>query len=77
VAARRGLRFEDYTEAVRQLSTYDEFPAELVEHLARLPGFRNIMIHEYVSLDCDLVVDAVGDLAPLKDFTHRVAALLQ
>ena len=50
LGARRGLRFEDYTEAVRNLSAWEEFPQELVDRLARLPGFRNILIHEYVSL---------------------------
>ena len=77
LGARRGLRFEDYTEAVRNLSAFDEFPQELVDRLARLPGFRNILIHEYVSLDYEQVVAAIRDLEPIAEFARRAAALEQ
>ena len=77
LGARRGLRFEDYTEAVRNLSAWEEFPQELVDRLARLPGFRNILIHEYVSLDYEQVVGAIRDLEPIAQFARRVAALEQ
>ena len=77
LGARRGLRFEDYTEAVRNLSAWEEFPQELVDRLARLPGFRNILIHEYVSLDYEQVVGAVRDLEPIAEFARLAAALEQ
>ncbi len=77
LGARRGLRFEDYTEAVRNLSAWEEFPQELVDRLARLPGFRNILIHEYVSLDYEQVVGAIRDLEPIAEFARRIAALEQ
>lgn len=51
LSARRGDRFEDYTQAVRNLSRDARFPPELVRRLERLPGFRNVLIHEYVALD--------------------------
>ena len=77
LGARRGVRFEDYTEAVRSLAVYEEFPQQLVDHLARLPGFRNILIHEYVSLDYEQVVGAIRDLEPIAQFARRIAALEQ
>ena len=77
LGARRGQRFEDYTEAVRSLSAYEEFPPELVAGLSRLPGFRNILIHEYVALDYEQVVRAIRDLEPLAEFLRRAAALEQ
>ena len=77
LGARRGLRFEDYTEAVRNLSAWEEFPQELVDRLARLPGFRNILIHEYVSLDYEQVVGAIRDLEPIAEFARLAAALEQ
>ena len=46
-------------------------------HLARLPGFRNILIHEYVALDYDQVVREIRDLEPLAEFIRRAAALEQ
>jgi uncharacterized protein YutE (UPF0331/DUF86 family) len=71
LSARRGERFEDYTEAVRNLGRDPRF-ASLVPALAMLPGFRNILVHEYVALDLDRVVQALHGLGPIGDFL-RVA----
>jgi uncharacterized protein YutE (UPF0331/DUF86 family) len=68
LAARRGDRFEDYTEAVRSLGRDERFPPELVRALERLPGFRNVVVHEYVGLDMDRVVEALGELEPVERF---------
>lgn len=56
LAGRRAIRFQDYTEAVRALKRIEEMPPDLVEQLESLPGFRNVLIHEYVALDYDRVV---------------------
>jgi uncharacterized protein YutE (UPF0331/DUF86 family) len=77
LSARRGDRFEDYTEAVRNLTRDDRFAAEVVTRLERLPGFRNVLIHEYVALDMDRVVEALDDLEPIEQFfavVSRIAA---
>jgi uncharacterized protein YutE (UPF0331/DUF86 family) len=76
LSARRGDRFEDYTEAVRNLARDERFPAELVAHLERLPGFRNVLVHEYVALDLERVVEALGDLAPIEQFLTIVRRLV-
>ena len=75
LAARRGDRFEDYTEAVRSLARDGRFLPELVRKLERLPGFRNVVIHEYVALDLDRVIDALDDLAPVEQFLELVRKL--
>jgi uncharacterized protein YutE (UPF0331/DUF86 family) len=75
LAARRGDRFEDYTEAVRSLGRDARFAPELVRKLERLPGFRNVVIHEYVSLDLDRVVEALDDLAPIEQFLEAARKL--
>jgi len=67
-SARRGDRFEDYTEAVRNLRKDARFGPEMVRELERLPGFRNVVIHEYVVLDMDRVVEALDRLAPIEEF---------
>ena len=46
LASRRGLPFSDYTEAVRSLRESAGLEPVLVEQLARLPGFRDVLIHE-------------------------------
>lgn len=76
LSARRGDRFEDYTEAVRNLSRDQRFPAEVVRQLERLPGFRNILIHEYVALDLDRAVEALDELEPVERFAAIVRDLL-
>jgi uncharacterized protein YutE (UPF0331/DUF86 family) len=75
LAARRGDRFDDYTEAIRSLARDSRFPADLVRELERLPGFRNVVIHEYVALDLDRVVEALRQLDAIDRFVVIVARL--
>jgi len=56
------------TQAVRNLSHDPRFSPELVERLAQLPGFRNVVIHEYTQIDFDRVVEAVNGLGPVEEF---------
>lgn len=72
LAARRGDRFEDYTEAVRHLARDPRFDPELVRRLERLPGFRNVLVHDYVALDMERVVEALDDLEPVERFLQIV-----
>lgn len=75
LASRRGRRFQDYTEAIRALSEYDEFPDELVRSLTRLPGFRNVLVHGDVDLDYGRVLEAIRDLGPVEEFARAAARL--
>lgn len=75
LSARRGDRFEDYTEAVRNLARDERFPAELIQQLEPIPGFRNVLIHEYVGLDLDRVMDALSNLDPIDKFLEIVRQL--
>ena len=72
LSARRGLRFEDYTEAVRNLASFPEIPPELVAALEPLPDFRNVLIHEYVTLDLERVIEALGRLDAIDGFGEAV-----
>jgi uncharacterized protein YutE (UPF0331/DUF86 family) len=75
LAARRGDRFEDYAGAIRALSGDERFPPDLVGALEPLPGFRNIVVHEYVALDLNRVVDALNQLGPVDRFCQIVAQI--
>jgi uncharacterized protein YutE (UPF0331/DUF86 family) len=75
LSASRGDRYEDYTEAVRNLARDERFPAALVQKLERLPGFRDVVIHEYVALDLDRVIEALDELEPIEQFLEIVRAL--
>ena len=75
LSARKGLRFEDYTEAVRNLAVLDEFSDELVREGSMLPGFRNVLIHEYVTLDLDRAVEALDRFDPVESFIEIVGQI--
>ena len=60
---------------MRSLSSDERFPADLVRKLERLPGFRNVLIHEYVALDMGRVVEALDDLEPVERFADIVARI--
>lgn len=77
LSARRGLPFEDYTTAVANLSRVEGFSEQMVEELVPLPGFRNVLIHEYVGLDYEYVVRALHRLEPIEEFIRIVGARLE
>ncbi|MGH7571664.1 MAG: HepT-like ribonuclease domain-containing protein [Gemmatimonadota bacterium] len=68
LSARRNLTVRSYRQAVENLQSYTEFPGAVVSRLSRLPGFRNVVLHEYVDLDYGLVVEALSDLEPVETF---------
>jgi uncharacterized protein YutE (UPF0331/DUF86 family) len=76
LSARCGDRFEDYTEAVRNLARDARFPADLVSQLERLPGFRNVLIHEYVALDMRRVTEALDELDTIERF-HGIVSRIE
>lgn len=47
----------------------------MVTALERLPGFRNVIVHEYVELDLQRVIAALNHLEPIDRFIEVVAAL--
>jgi uncharacterized protein YutE (UPF0331/DUF86 family) len=77
LSAREGHRFEDYTTAVRNLARLEGFSQELVADLVRLPGFRNVLVHEYVGLDFALVMEALDNLEPVEAFLKTVLARVE
>jgi len=72
LSSRHGLRFESYAESVRNLGSIPGFPPGLAAELERLPGFRNVLILEYVSLDLQRAVEALDHLAPVEQFAEIV-----
>lgn len=75
LAARRAARFDDYIGAIRALGRDSRFSPDLVSELERLPGFRNILVHEYVALDMQRVIDALDRLEVVEQFMDIVRAI--
>jgi uncharacterized protein YutE (UPF0331/DUF86 family) len=75
LATRHAIRFHDYREAVAALAAMDAFPDELVRQLLSVPGFRNVLVHEYVQLDLARAVEALNSLEGIDRFVTIVAEL--
>ncbi|HVF59437.1 MAG TPA: hypothetical protein VNJ70_06455 [Thermoanaerobaculia bacterium] len=75
LAGRRGQRFDNYTEAVRSLTAYPEFPDRLVRDLEPLPGLRRVLLEDCVARDLDRVIPALELLPPLEEFAEGVLRL--
>lgn len=75
LASRKKRHFEDYTGAIRALTAYDEISDGLITDLERLPGFRNILVHEYLALDLDRAIEALDHLEPIEAFLGIVCKL--
>lgn len=75
LSARRQLRFQDYTEAVQNLSSFPELPRPMIRVLEKLPGFRNVLVHEYAALDYARVIQALDGLGPVEEFAEAVRKL--
>ncbi|REJ85544.1 MAG: DUF86 domain-containing protein [Acidobacteria bacterium] len=75
LSSRSELSFTTYAESVRNLEQLDPFDAALVSSLVRLVGFRNVLLHEYVSFDLERAVAALHDLEPVHQFVAAVGQI--
>ena len=75
LSAKHQRRFETYAEAIRNLAADPRFAPEVVRALERLPGFRNVLVHEYVAVDMRRVLDALDGLGPVEQFADAVSAI--
>jgi uncharacterized protein YutE (UPF0331/DUF86 family) len=75
LSARHRLRFDDYTQVVRNLTAFPEFSPSMIRELEKLPAFRNVLVHEYVALDFNKVVEALNRLEPLEEFVKIVSRM--
>jgi uncharacterized protein YutE (UPF0331/DUF86 family) len=75
LSARHGQAVDSYRTAVRNLARDPGFPADLVAELERLPGFRNVLVHEYLDLDLARAVEALHRLEPVERFVRIVRDL--
>jgi len=62
----------DYYEAIRSMSGLGVLPADFATELAPLAGFRNILVHEYLVVDWDLVYSHLQHLDDLERFTRYI-----
>ena len=58
------------------LSTGGVIPLGLSEDLRRSVGFRNVLVHEYVDVDDQVVLRSLAELGDLRAFSQRIAQWL-
>lgn len=76
LAARNKTSFEDYRGAIRALEQSGKFPPAMIRRLERMPGFRNVLIHEYVRFDLERAVEALADIETVREFALIVRSFL-
>lgn len=75
LSTRRRLRFEDYSEAIRNLAIYEEFPDALIRRLEPLPDLRNALVHGNGVVEPPHLVDALDHLDGVERFAETVERL--
>lgn len=75
LSTRRGLRFEDFQEVIRNLAIHEEFPDALIRRLEPLPDLRNGLI--YGPLEPERAVDFLAKLDGVERFAQAVGKIVQ
>ena len=64
-------------DAMDVLGRHRVLEPELAARLHRAVGFRNVLVHDYVDVDDDIVTQRLEDLGDLRGFTTSVARWLR
>jgi uncharacterized protein YutE (UPF0331/DUF86 family) len=59
--------------AVRELARRGVIDEALGDSLGRAVGFRNVLVHQYVAVDDDIVLSSLDDIHQLHDFVRQVS----
>jgi len=74
IALESAPRPTDYDESLLRLGEIGILPFEFAQRIAPLGGFRNILVHEYLSIEWNIVYDNLqhlDDLARFADFVRQ------
>ncbi|MFZ5945134.1 MAG: type VII toxin-antitoxin system HepT family RNase toxin [Bacillota bacterium] len=66
ILADEGIAVEEYTDIFVKLADLGIIPREFTERVKGMAGFRNILVHEYGTIDFQIVVDVMNN--NLEDF---------
>jgi len=74
ISLRGARKPRDYYEAIILMGELGVLPAEFARSLARIAGFRNILVHEYLSVNWDEVyrnLQRMDDLARFAEYVRQ------
>lgn len=77
LSSRRRLRFEDFSEAIRNLAIYEELTDAMIRKLEHLPELRNALIYGNGSADPGHVIEALHHLDGVERFVQALSKLGQ
>ena len=60
--------------AIRVLGDHNVLTPEVATSVARSVGFRNVLLHQYIEVDDEIVIAALSRLDDLRDFVSQVSA---
>ena len=61
-----------YTECVDFLHKFEYLDKELAGKLGSMAGLRNILVHEYVTIDVERLYDLLGNIGDFADFAKAI-----
>ena len=67
---------QDNAGAMELLGRHGVLPADLAARMRQAVGFRNVLVHEYVEVDDDIVLVRLHEPGDLRLFAEQVAAWL-
>ncbi|MDA8212796.1 MAG: DUF86 domain-containing protein [Clostridia bacterium] len=77
IIADKGFRTpQGYADSFAVLLEEGILPAKLVERMKMVAGFRNILVHDYLEINDNIVYDSLKNLNDFKEFAKRVYKLL-
>jgi uncharacterized protein YutE (UPF0331/DUF86 family) len=66
----------DNGDAVRLLGEHGVCTTEIARSIRRAVGFRNVLVHDYVRVNDEIVIDRLKALGDLDDFVSQVASFV-
>lgn len=69
IALEQAVKPTDYYDAILRMGELGVLPPAFAHQLAPIAGFRNILIHEYLKVDWDIVYSSLQDLGDLEQFS--------
>ena len=66
----------DATESILIIGKYGVLDQDFAKKFSGIAGFRNVLVHEYVGVDFDKVVDHLARLPDFAEFARQVAKYL-
>jgi uncharacterized protein YutE (UPF0331/DUF86 family) len=67
---------KDNGDAMRILGEQRVIPSDLADQMRRAVGFRNVLVHEYVDVDDEIVLGRLQDLRDVEEYVQALARLV-